>query len=81
MVNKDFTYFLAKMPSLYKKYGHQFLAIKNQQVLGAYATFKEALDETMKTEDLGTFLVQECFKNKEAAVNYFQGNVTFAKAR
>jgi hypothetical protein len=54
--------------------------IKNRNVLGAYNSFNTALDETLKTEPAGSFIIQECFKEKKEAVNHFQGNVMFAPA-
>ena len=75
MQDQDFDYFLENINSLYKKYGHKFVAVKNQNILGAYESFNEALDTTLQTEKLGTFLIQEIFDNKEEMVHHFQGNV------
>jgi len=74
--DKDFEYFLENMEKLYATYGQKFVAVKNLQVLGAYDTFNEALDTTLSTEELGTFIIQECFDDKEKMVHHFQGNVT-----
>jgi fibrillarin-like rRNA methylase len=75
MQNQDFDYFLHNMGKFYKTHGHKFVAIKNQAILGAYDTFENALENTLKTEELGTFLIQECLENKEKLVHHFQGNV------
>ena len=61
----DFNYYLENMPGFYETYGQKFLAIKNLNILGVYDTFNEALDTTLKTEELGSFLIQECFDNVE----------------
>ena len=61
--NKDFQYFVDNYSKLFKKYGHKFIVIKNQQVLGAYEDVGDAVKETLKTEELGTFIVQECTGN------------------
>lgn len=74
--NKDFDYFLQNMGKFYEVYGRKFLAIKNLHVLGAYDTFQDAYNDTIKTEEIGTFLIQECFQNREESVQHFQGNVT-----
>ncbi len=81
MQDKNYQYFLENMESLYKQYGHKFLAIKNQSVIGVYDSFNDALESTLKTEALGTFLVQECFENKDKSIHNFQGNVTVAPMR
>jgi hypothetical protein len=71
----DFNYFLENMENLYRSHGHKFVAVKNLNILGIYDNFSEALESTLKTEDLGTFIIQECFDNVEKIVNHFQGNV------
>ena len=76
MQNQDFEYFFQNMEKFYKKYGQKFVVVKNLGILGVYNTFDEALESTLKTEELGTFLIQECFDNKEKLVHHFQGNVT-----
>ena len=75
MQETDFSYFLENMEELYKTYGHKFAAVKNKGILGVYDTFNEALETTMKTEEFGTFLIQEIFTDKEKMVHHFQGNV------
>ena len=75
MQNQDFEFFLQNIEELYQKYGHKFVAIKNSQILGAYDAFDVAVNETLKQAEIGTFLIQECFENKDACVQYFQGNV------
>ena len=76
MQDKDFDFFLQNMENLYKTYGHKFVAVKNQSILAAYKSFNDALDATLKTEELGTFLIQECLENKEKLIHHFQGNVS-----
>jgi len=75
MQNQDFEFFIQNMDNFYKTYGHKFIAIKNQSILGTYVTFKEALDITLKTEKMGTFIIQEIFDDQEKMVHHFQGNV------
>jgi hypothetical protein len=75
MQDQDFEYFLENTDKFYKKYGHKYLAVKNKDILGVYDTFNEALENTLKTEPLGTFLIQECLESRDKAVQYFQGNV------
>jgi len=77
---QDYEYFLQNIGELYELYGHKFLAIKNRQILGAYDNFDDALDETLKHEKVGTFLIQECFQNREECVHCFQGNVMLSPA-
>jgi hypothetical protein len=75
MQGQDFDFFLQNMENLYKAYGQKFVAVKNKAFLGTYNTFNEALETTLKTEELGTFLIQEIFDDKEKLVHRFQSNV------
>ncbi|MDR1786832.1 MAG: hypothetical protein LBR16_00040 [Treponema sp.] len=75
MQDQDYEYFLQNTADFYRQYGPKFLAIKNKGVLGVYGDFNEALDKTLKQEEWGTFLIQECLKDRKDAVHYFQGNV------
>lgn len=70
MQELDFKWFIDNMPNLYKEYGNCFLAIKNKQILGSYATYADAVHSTAQTEDLGTFIVQECGQDEKAYTNF-----------
>ncbi|MDR0519302.1 MAG: hypothetical protein LBG82_04535 [Clostridiales Family XIII bacterium] len=74
----DYDYFINNLASLYQKYGHRFLVIKNEKVIGAYNSFDDAFSETIKTEKLGTFLIQDCVSNPDDLIRTFQGNISFA---
>ena len=70
MRKQDFEWFVSNYDELFKKYGHKFLAIKNEQILGSYDDAKEAINETSKTEELGTFIIQECSGDESAYTVY-----------
>jgi hypothetical protein len=74
----DYEYFIDNLVALYEEYGHRFLVIKNEKVIGAYNSFDDAFAETIKTETLGTFLIQECVADSAELIKTFQGNVSFA---
>jgi len=76
---KDYDYFINNLSDLYAQYGHCFLAIKNQKVVGVFDEFKNAYYEMVKTEELGTFIIQECVDDPEKLVHRFQFNVTFSE--
>lgn len=56
----DFDYFIENYDSLYKKYGHKFLAIKSKQVLGAYNSVSDAINDLSSNYEVGTYIIQEC---------------------
>ena len=70
MQDSDFEWFKENMPSLYGRYGHCFLAIKDKEVIGRYDTYAEGVMEASKIAGLGTFIVQECGKDESAYTNY-----------
>ncbi|GHU85091.1 hypothetical protein AGMMS49941_04300 [Deferribacterales bacterium] len=75
MKNLNYEFFKNNMTSLYAQYGKSFVAIKGQKIIGVYDTFDNAINKTIKTEKLGTFLIQECFETPEQGIQHFQTNV------
>ena len=70
MKNKDFEWFLENYNDLFFKYGRKFLVIKNQEVIGVYDEAGEAVRQTMKLEELGSFIVQKCTGDETGYTNY-----------
>lgn len=68
MQRSDFNWFLNNYDDIYKQYGHKFIVIKDKQILGAYDSAREAIDNT--SEEMGTYIVQECNGNESAYTNY-----------
>ena len=66
MQEKDFEWFLENYASLYEDYGNSFLAIKNGRVIGVYGSFHEAVEKTENTEEIGSFIIQECNGDESA---------------
>ena len=66
----DYRWFLDNYDQLFKEYGTSYLAIKEQKVLGVYASYAEALHETEKTETVGSFIIQFCDGNETGYTNY-----------
>lgn len=64
-MNEDFKWFTENLDVLYGKYGDSYIAIKNKTVLGSYETLIDGVNETKKTEELGTFIVQKCGNSSE----------------
>lgn len=67
---EDFNWFVENYGQLFKEYGHKFLAIKNKNILGVYDDVRSAIDKTKETEEMGTFIVQECDGTEYAYTNY-----------
>lgn len=62
----DFDFFVEKYQELFEKYGHKFLAIKNKEILGAYESVVEAIDDLAPTHEVGSYIIQECTGDESA---------------
>ena len=62
---EDFQWFMENMEGLYKVHGEKVAVIKNKVILGIYEVFMEALDNTIKTEQLGTFIIQKLYESRD----------------
>ena len=70
MREEDFNWFIQNYMNLYEEYGHKFIAIKNKTVLGVYDDVVEAVSQTSETEEIGSFIVQECNGTETGYTNY-----------
>lgn len=65
-LEKEFKYYLDRQDEFIEKYSGKALVIKNQKVIGIYDSELEAIEETTKKHELGTFLVQLCSPGAES---------------
>jgi hypothetical protein len=65
---------------LFSEFGESYLAIKNESVLGAYNSFREALDTTLLSEEMGTFIIQKC-DGSESAYTVQVSSMSFMQPR
>lgn len=78
MLEKEFQYYIDNQEKLLKAYNGRFIAIVGEQVVGDYDSFEQAIDETLKERELGTFLIQECSEGEKAYTQTFHSRVVFA---
>ena len=74
----EFEYYRKRQAELAEKYQGRFIAIKGDKVLGDYETAADAVRETAKTHELGTFLIQRCDADLESTKATFRSRVIFA---
>ncbi len=79
-LEKEFNFFVSRQKELVKKYKGKHIAIKDHKVLGAYNSLAEAVKETSKNEELGTFLIQECKPSSKAYTQTYHSRVNFESA-
>jgi len=78
-LQKEFDYFLANQQELARKYTGKILVIKDQKVIGVFDSELQAIEETSKTHELGTFLVQRCDSSEESHTQTFHSRVALVQ--
>ena len=76
-LENEFDYYLDHQNELVKQYNGKFLVIKSNTILGAYDTELEAIEQTSKTERLGTFLIQKCEPGEASYTQNYHSRVAF----
>lgn len=74
-LKKEFDYYLEHQDELVEKYRGKFIVIKGTSVIGQYESELEAIEETSKQYELGTFLVQKCEPGSESYSYTFHSRV------
>lgn len=77
-LEKEFKFYLQNQEDLVKRYEGKFVVIKDGVVLGAYNDELEAVTQTAKAHELGTFLVQKCEHGSDNYTQTFHSRVSFA---
>lgn len=78
LLEKEFKFYIDNQESLVKKHKGKILVIKNQEVIGVYNTEIDAILNTAKEHEIGTFLVQKCEPGEESYTQTFHSRVAFA---
>lgn len=65
MLDKEFEYYKKNQADLVSKYNGKTIVIKDSQVIGVFDSELDAVAETSKKHELGTFLVQKCSPGEE----------------
>lgn len=76
-LEKEFNYYKNNQKTLVKKYEGKYIVIKNENVVGVYGTQEEAIQESIKSYKLGTFLVQYIGDNENNYSRTFHSRVVF----
>jgi len=77
MLDKEFSYYLEHQNELLKKYNNRFVVIIGENVVGDHDSYEQALFQSSKKYELGTFLIQECTEGEEAYTQTFHSRVAF----
>lgn len=74
-LEEEFQYYIEHQDELVEKYGGKVIVIKNREVIGEYDSDLEAINETTKQHELGTFLVQKCEPGSDSYTQTFHSRV------
>lgn len=76
-LNREFEWFLKHHEELLRKYDGKFVVIKGEAVLGSYEDPLTAIHETVKSHEMGTFLVQMVSPGDSAYTRTYHSRVAF----
>ncbi len=74
-LQKDFDYYLKHQDEFVGQFNGKFIVIKNCEVIGNYDSEFEAITETTKQYELGTFLIQKCEAGTDSCSYVYQSRV------
>ena len=76
-LDKEYKYFEKTRATLLQQYRGKFIVIKGEQVIGSYDSEAQAYAETIKKNELGSFLIQLCLPDSEIPAQVFHSRVIF----
>ncbi len=76
-LEKEFNYYISHQDELAKLHKDKFIVIKDCQVIGVYDSEFEAITETTKQHELGTFLVQKCETGTNSYMQMYHSRAAF----
>lgn len=77
MLKKEFDYYLKNQSDLVEKYNGKYIVIVGEKVVGVYDSDADALIESQKKYELGTFLIQKCTPGTNDYTQTFHTRVAF----
>jgi len=78
VLEREFQYFLDNQTDLFKQYPYQYLAIKDQKIIGVYDNKIDAYFQTHEEHELDSFLVQFCSLDQGGFIQNFTPNSMIA---
>ncbi len=76
-LEKEFQYYLEHQDELVEKYNGRYIVIKEDRVIGDFDSEIEAYEESSKTHELGTFLIQKCEPGDESYTATYHSRAYF----
>lgn len=76
-LKREFAYYLDHQDELAKLHKGKFIVIRDCHVIGVYDSELEAINETAKRYELGTFLVQHCESGTNSYMRMYHSRIAF----
>ena len=77
MLKTEFKYFLDNQSELVKKFNNRVLVIIGEKVVDDYDDYDNAVFQSLKKYEPGSFLVQECTEGEDAYTQTFHTRAIF----
>ena len=74
----EFEFYLMKQEEFVEEHDGEWVVIKGNEVLGFYNDQMQAINETQKTHQLGTFMVQHISEGEDEYTRTFHSRVAVA---
>jgi hypothetical protein len=78
LLEKEFDHYIKHQEELVKKYNGKILVIKGEEIIGVFNNEIDAIEETSKTHELGTFLVHKCEPGEQGYTAMYHSRACFA---
>lgn len=75
MLDKEFEYYKTHQDELVSKFEGRWIVIKDQKVIGDYDSELQALENSKKDNEMGTFLIQFVEKGASSYTQTFHSRV------
>lgn len=76
-LEEEFRYYIAHQDELVAQHKGKYVVIKGEKVIGVFDDEIEAINQTSKTHELGTFLVQKCEEGADSYTQTYHSRVAF----
>jgi len=78
MLEQEFKYYIENQKDLVQKCNGKFLVIRQDNVDGIFDYYEQAIADSQKKYELGTFLIQECKSGEDSYTQTFHTRVVFS---
>ena len=79
ILKREYDFYMDHRAALLEQHNGKVLVIMGGVVIGVYESESEALEETARSHEIGTFLIQECNPTAESQTQHYHSRVMFSR--